>query len=98
MISGGHPQQTVAQLQAQQIQQNQATQKARMRSLKPTDKNIPDGVEDCIIGDGMQNYRDLSNLERRLDAIMMRNRLDIKDSVNRNVKVSCSNSTSSAHY
>ena len=91
MISGGQPLQTAAQIQTQQLQQSQATERARMRSLKPTDKNIPDGVEDCIIGDGVQNYRDLSNLERRLDATMMRKRLDIKESVNRNVKVSYSN-------
>jgi SWI/SNF-related matrix-associated actin-dependent regulator of chromatin subfamily D len=100
MIAGGHPPNpmTPAQVQAQQQQQLQANDRAKMRSRKPTDKNIPDGVEDCIIGDGVQNYRELSNLERRLDATMMRKRLDIKDSVNRNVKVSCGGSKLSAHY
>lgn len=89
MISGAHPQSslTPAQMQAQQAAQLQASDRAKMRSRKPTDKNIPDGVEDCIIGDGVQRYRDLREIERRLDATMTRKRLDIQDSVNRNIKV-----------
>jgi len=88
MISGSHPQNslTPAQMQAQQTAQLQASERARVRSRKPTDKNIPEGVEDCVIGDGVQRYRDLRELERRLDSAMMRKRLDIQDSVNRNVK------------
>ena len=89
MISGSHPQNslTPAQMQAQQAAQLQANDRARTRSRKPTDKNIPEGVEECIIGDGVQRYRELRDLERRLDSTMMRKRLDIQDSVNRNVKV-----------
>jgi SWI/SNF-related matrix-associated actin-dependent regulator of chromatin subfamily D len=74
-------------MQAQQAAQLQANDRARTRSRKPTDKNIPEGVEDCIIGDGVHRYRELRDLERRLDSTMMRKRLDIQDSVNRNVKV-----------
>lgn len=90
MISGPHPQNTLtpAQMQAQQQAQIQATDRAKLRSRKPTDKNIPEGVEECIIGDGVQQYRDLRDLERRFDATMMRKRLDIIDAVNRNAKVS----------
>jgi len=84
---GPHPTATPAQALAQQQSQHQASERAKLRSRKPTDKNIPDGVEDCIIGDGVQRYRDLRELERRLDATMMRKRLDIQESVNRNVKV-----------
>jgi len=89
MISGSHPQNslTPAQMQAQQAAQLQASERARVRSQKPTDKNIPEGVEECIIGDGVSRYRELRELERRLDSTMMRKRLDIQDSVNRNVKV-----------
>lgn len=89
MISGAHPQNslTPAQMQAQQAAQAQANDRARTRSRRPTDKNIPEGVEECVIGDGVQRYRDLRELERRLDSTMMRKRLDIQDSVNRNVKV-----------
>jgi SWI/SNF-related matrix-associated actin-dependent regulator of chromatin subfamily D len=75
-------------MQAQQQQALIASDRAKLRSRKPTDKNIPDGVEDCIIGDGVQRYRDLREVERRLDATMVRKRLDIQDAVNRNVKVS----------
>ena len=85
----GHPQSqlTPAQMQAQQQAQLQATERSKIRSRKPTDKNIPEGVEDCIIGDGVQRYRELRDVERRLDAAMTRKRLDIEESVNRNVKV-----------
>jgi SWI/SNF-related matrix-associated actin-dependent regulator of chromatin subfamily D len=86
---GAHPQNslTPSQMQAQQQAHAQATARAKLRSQKPTDKNIPEGVEDCIIGDGVQRYRDLRDIERRLDSTMMRKRLDLQDSVNRNVKV-----------
>jgi SWI/SNF-related matrix-associated actin-dependent regulator of chromatin subfamily D len=89
LSSGGHPQNqlTPAQMQAQQEATRRALERAKTRSSKPTDKNIPDGVEDCIIGDGVQRYRELRNIERKLDSTMMRKRLDIQDAVNRNVKV-----------
>lgn len=81
---------TPAQIQAQQAAQIQASERARLRSRKPADKNLPEGVEDIIIGDGAQRYRDLRDIERRLDSTMTRKRLDINDSVNRNVKVDSS--------
>lgn len=56
------------------------------RSRKPTDKNIPDGVEDVVIGDGVQQYKDLRDLEKRLDAAIVRKRLDIQDSISKTVK------------
>ncbi len=89
MISGGHPQNslTPAQMQAREQAQLQASDRAKIRSRKPTDRNIPEGVEICVIGDGVQRYRELRELERRLDSAMMRKRLDIQDSVNRSVKV-----------
>lgn len=77
--------------QQQYAQQNAQLQKqrdlAKKRAREPTDKNIPDGVEDVIIGDGVQRYRELRDGERRLDATMTRKRLDIRESVDRNVKV-----------
>jgi len=66
--------------------QEAQTEKAKKRTANPVDKNIPEGVEDCVIGDGVQRYRELRELERKLDSTMMRKRLDIQDSVNRNVK------------
>lgn len=74
-------------MQAQQAAAVQEREQAKRRSRRPMDKNIPEGVEEVIIGDGVQSYRELRNLERRLDAAMMRKKLDIQESVNRNVKV-----------
>ena len=51
---------------------------AKRKAKKPTDKNIPEGVEDIIIGDGVQQYKNLREVERRLDALMMRKRLDLQ--------------------
>lgn len=62
------------------------TERAKRRANKPTDKNIPDGVESIIIGEGAQQYKDLREVERHLDAAMMRKRLDIHDSVKREGK------------
>ena len=89
MIAGTHAQTalTAAQMQQQQESQRKASEDAKRRSRRPTDKNIPEGVEECVIGDGVQRYRQLREVESRLDAAMMRKRLDIQDSRNRNLKV-----------
>lgn len=59
-------------------------QLAQRRARKPHDRNMPDGVEECVIGDGIQEYKALREVERKLDYTMMRKRLDIHDSVTRN--------------
>lgn len=59
---------------------------ALRRSRKPTDKNIPDGIEDVVIGEGAQQYKSLRDLEKRLDAAIVRKRLDIQDSISKTVK------------
>jgi SWI/SNF-related matrix-associated actin-dependent regulator of chromatin subfamily D len=89
MIAGTHAQSTLtpAQLQQQQESQRKASEDAKRRSRRPTDKNIPEGVEEYVIGDGVQRYRELRDVESKLDAAMMRKRLDIQDSSNRNFKV-----------
>jgi SWI/SNF-related matrix-associated actin-dependent regulator of chromatin subfamily D len=53
------------------------------RSRKPADKNMPDGIEDVTIGEGVQQYKSLHDLEKRLDAAIVRKRLDIQDSISR---------------
>lgn len=65
---------------------NMAQDAARRRAHKPTDKNIPDGVDDLVLGDGVQQYKRLREVERKLDAVMMRKRLDIYDSVQHGAK------------
>lgn len=89
MSSGPHHQVPMTQAQIAQQQQQQAMQveMAKRRSRKPTDKNLPDTIDPCIIGDMSFKYRELRDFERRLDATMTRKRLDIVDSVNRGVKV-----------
>ncbi|KAF1812273.1 hypothetical protein P152DRAFT_382485, partial [Eremomyces bilateralis CBS 781.70] len=49
------------------------------QSRKPTDRSLPDGVEDIVIGDGAQRYRRLREVERQLDAIMVRKRLEMNE-------------------
>lgn len=63
-----------------------ANEAALRRSRKPTDKTIPDGVEDLVIGEAVQQYKTLRDVEKRLDAAMVRKRLDIQDSISRTVK------------
>lgn len=89
MVAGGNPSTSLTpmQLQAQAESSKQAMELAKRRSRKPTDKSIPEGVEGCVIGDGVQRYRELRDVERKLDAAMMRKRLDVQDPHNRNVKV-----------
>lgn len=87
--AGPHPPVPLNQNQMAQQQAAHQAELQKRRSRKPTDKSMPDGVEECTIGDGAQRYRELRDFERRLDATMTRKRLDIVDSVNRNVKVGC---------
>lgn len=78
-----------AQLQQQRVAQQNAVlehQMAQRRARKPTDKNMPDGIEDLIIGDGVSQYKELQDLERKLDYAMQRKRLDLQENYNRNTK------------
>ncbi|KAF2116227.1 hypothetical protein BDV96DRAFT_573608 [Lophiotrema nucula] len=72
--------------QPQQIQQQAALraeeakrEKMRRLAMTPTDKNVPDGVEEVAIGDGVARYKQLREVERTLDATMMRKKLEISD-------------------
>ena len=69
-----------AQILAQRNAAAMESELAKRRARKPTDKNIPEGVEDIIIGDGVQQYKEMREVERKLDAVMMRKKLDIQDS------------------
>ncbi len=70
-----------AQNQEQIKRTAEQTASAKRRSEKPTDKSMPEGVEDLIVGDGVQQYKKLRDLERKLDAVMMRKRLDQQDAL-----------------
>ena len=88
-ISAAMPPQTVNPYVAAVAQRNQmaqASETAFRRSRKPTEKNLPDGIEDVVIGEGVQQYKEMRELEKRLDAAVVRKRLDIQDSVSKTVK------------
>lgn len=90
MSSGPHPQVplTQAQVQQQQAVAQQASELAKRRSRKPTDKNFVDGVENCVIEpEVVQRYKELREVERRLDATMTRKRLDVAENINRPSKM-----------
>ncbi|KAM0245341.1 hypothetical protein ACHAQJ_010582 [Trichoderma viride] len=90
MSSGPHPSVPLTQAQIAQQQQAQAhaSELAKRRSRKPTDKNIPDGVEDCIIDpDGVKRYVELREVERLIDATITRKRLDVLDDAKRSSKL-----------
>ncbi|GAM89810.1 hypothetical protein ANO11243_078490 [Dothideomycetidae sp. 11243] len=83
-----YAQQTQAQNQAalaMQRQQQEAEARRREREIahrisrRPADRNIPDEVADVTIGDGVERYKKLRDMERRLDATMMQKRLDLTD-------------------
>lgn len=91
----GVPHVSHSKTQANQLQVQQQEQlkhdlekesRAKRRSEKPTDKNIPEGVEDVIVGDGVQQYKKLREVERKLDAVMTRKRLDQQDPLHNAVK------------
>ncbi|OAA46252.1 SWIB/MDM2 domain protein [Metarhizium rileyi] len=86
MSSGPHPSVPLTQTQIAQQQQAQAHahELARRRSRKPTDKNIPEGVEDSIVDqESVHRYKALRAVERDLDATITRKRLDVSDACNR---------------
>ena len=85
--SAGQP--TQAQLAQQQQAQMQANELAKRRSRKPTDKSIPDGVEEHIVNpDAVHRYKELRDVERLLDSTITRKRLDVLESAQRPSKVS----------
>ncbi|KIW46516.1 uncharacterized protein PV06_02184 [Exophiala oligosperma] len=96
---GGAPNPMHAAQQAAQREQQallEAQQKARIAAAdhqraqriarKPTDLDLPDNLEDIIIGEGVKQYDALREAEKRLDAITMRKRLEYLDSASRNTK------------
>ncbi|KAL8951554.1 MAG: hypothetical protein Q9222_002492, partial [Ikaeria aurantiellina] len=64
---------------AHEAQQAQEREMAQRRASKPSDKNMPEGIDELIIGDGVRQYKRMRDLERKLDAMMMRKRLDMQD-------------------
>lgn len=82
---GAHPQPHPSIVSQQQAQRNVQVehQLAQRRSRKPNDRNMPDGLDEITIGDGVAQYKELREVERKLDAAMMRKRLEIGDAIHR---------------
>ncbi|KAL9114053.1 MAG: hypothetical protein Q9227_001825 [Pyrenula ochraceoflavens] len=83
----GHPSMPNVHMRAQaQQQEAMAHQMAIRRAKKPTEKNMPESIEECIIGDGVKQYKGLRETERNLDYAMSQKRLEILDSINRSTR------------
>lgn len=80
------PNEVEAQQREQERRRHEAHASAKRRAEKPTDKNMPEGLEDLIVGDGVQQYKRLREVERKLDAVMMRKKLDQQDSLHNATK------------
>lgn len=79
---------------AQQQQQSQREEQEKLRraeaakriSRKPTDRNIPDELSAVCIGDGVERYHKLRDVERKLDAVMMQKRFDVAEGLTSSMK------------
>lgn len=78
-----HAQLTAQQQHVANLEAQRRLEMFRRQSKKPTDREIPDDIAEVTIGDGVDRYRKLRDVERRLDAIMMRKRLDINENAQR---------------
>lgn len=79
----GQPQLTPAQLQQQHLEQIRRQDYARRQAKKPIDRDVPDEISEAVVGDGVERYKQLREVEKKLDAVMMRKRLDISDNLQR---------------
>src|ERR1700753_1339087 len=64
----------------QQQEDQQRQMHLRRLAQHPTDREIPDGVDDMVVGDVVQRYKALRDVERKLDAVLINKRLAAKDS------------------
>ena len=66
-----------------QERNNQMERDATCRAKWPTDRNMPEGVEDLIVGNGVQEYKRLREVERKIDATTTRKRLELGELADR---------------
>jgi SWI/SNF-related matrix-associated actin-dependent regulator of chromatin subfamily D len=70
---------TIAQ-QRQQHAHDNRQETFRRNATVPTDREVPDGAKNMVIGDVVQRYEALRDIERKLDAVMINKRLAARDS------------------
>jgi SWI/SNF-related matrix-associated actin-dependent regulator of chromatin subfamily D len=80
------PQPTQQQILAQAEADGKKREEARRRAKMPTDMDLPEAIEEIVIGDAPERYRKLREMERKLDATMMRKKLEMQDQTQRNEK------------
>lgn len=83
------PQLTQADHMNRQREREQAArdlEQRRNRAQKPVDRDIPDDLDELVIGNGVEQYKSLREVERKLDTTMIRKKLDATDSVQSNQK------------
>lgn len=86
---GAQQQMSMQQAKAREEAQKAASDRAKLRSREPTDQNLPDGLEDIVlVPELVGQYKKLQAMNREIDAIMSRKRLDTVDAVNRPSRVS----------
>lgn len=73
---------------AEHLAAQKRVEDARNRSRRPVDRDLPAGLSDLAIGDGVVQYRKLRDVERKLDAVMMRKRADVTDPVQKGLRES----------
>lgn len=85
MVPQQQAQQTAAaQQQEMQLRQQHAQREAQKRiARKPTERNLPDGIDELVIGDAPAQYRQLREIEQRYDAVMTRKRLEMQENITR---------------
>lgn len=74
------------QLQQQSLEELRRRDALRRKTSKPTDRNLPEELSEICIGDGVERYRRLRDVERKLDAVMMQKRLDISEGLTTSMK------------
>ncbi|KAL8732338.1 MAG: hypothetical protein Q9181_003982, partial [Wetmoreana brouardii] len=72
--------------EAREARENREKAMAQRRASKPSDKNMPEGIDEFIIGDGIQQYKRMREFERKVDAMMMRKRLEMQDTRHNTMK------------
>lgn len=77
------PSLTQAQMHQAHLDELRRRELAKRQSRKPTDRDIPHDVAEAVVGDGVARYGKLRDAEKKLDALMMRKRLDVKDNAQR---------------
>ena len=54
-------------------------QRSLQRAKRPTDTMLPEGIAEVVVGDGVAQYKRMREVERRLDAVVVRKMLELQE-------------------